>query len=248
MKYAIISDIHANLEALQAVIDDAQPKVDSFVCLGDIVGYNASPIECLQLVRKLCSVIIVGNHDQATAGTRPYDDFNSYAQEAINWTKKQLDADDLTFLENLELTTVFAQYYLAAHGSPRHTDEYLLHPQRIQQSFAYLTQNLPNIHCCFVGHTHIPMIWQCTSDGNISTVEKSGSNTINLDPSQRYIINPGSVGQPRHSDPASSYAILDDDSPSITFCAVPYDILTAQDKIYDADLPLPLAERLELGQ
>ena len=248
MKYAIISDIHANFEALQAVVDDARPQVDIFICLGDIVGYNASPIECLNLVRELCDVIIVGNHDQATAGTRTYDDFNAYAQEAIDWTKEQLDPEDLLFLENLELTTVFGKRYLAAHGSPRHTDEYLLHPQRIQQNFAYLIQNMPEIHCCFVGHTHVPMIWQCSAEGIISPVEKIGSDMVNLDPTRRYIINPGSVGQPRHGDPASAYAILDDGARTLTFRAVPYDILATQDKIYDANLPLPLAERLELGR
>jgi predicted phosphodiesterase len=145
MKYAIISDIHSNIEALQAVIDDAKPQVDQFVCLGDIVGNKASPNECLNLVREWCEVIIVGNHDQATAGTRAYDDFNAYAQAAIDWTKTQLDTEAMTFLANLALTTVFGDHYLATHGSPRHTDEYLLHPQRIQQNFAYLIKKMPRI-------------------------------------------------------------------------------------------------------
>lgn len=248
MKYAIISDIHANWEALRTVIDDAQPQVDTFVCLGDIVGYNASPMECLNLVQELCDVIIVGNHDQATAGTRPYDDFNPYAQEAINWTKDQLEPEAFTFLKSLSLTEVFGQHYLAAHGSPRHTDEYLLHPQRIQQNFSYLIKNMPRIHCCFVGHTHVPMIWQCTDEGIISSVEKIGSDMVYLDPSRRYIINPGSVGQPRHGSPDASYLILDDDSLTATFRAISYDVAATQDKIYDAMLPIPLAERLELGR
>ena len=248
MKYAIISDIHANIEALHAVVNDAKPRVDQFVCLGDIVGYNASPNECLQLVRELCEVIIVGNHDQATAGTRTYDDFNPYAQDAIDWTKTQLDAEAITFLANLPLTAVFGDHYLAAHGSPRHTDEYLLHPQRIQQNFAYLVKKRPTIHSCFVGHTHVPMIWQCSEEGIVSPVEKINSDTVKLEPSRRYIINPGSVGQPRHGDPASSYLILDDEALTATFCAIPYDITATQDKIYDAMLPIPLAERLELGR
>jgi diadenosine tetraphosphatase ApaH/serine/threonine PP2A family protein phosphatase len=248
MRYAIISDIHANIEALQAVIEHAKPQVDQFVCLGDIVGYNASPNECLQLMRELCEVIIVGNHDQATAGTRTYDDFNSYAQAAIDWTKTQLDAEAITFLANLTPTAVFGTHNLAAHGSPRHTDEYLLHPQAIQQNFAYLIKKMPKIHCCFVGHTHVPMIWQCSEERIVSPVEKIKSDTVRLDPSRRYIINPGSVGQPRHGDPASSYLILDDEALTATFCAVPYDIATTQDKIYDALLPIPLAERLEVGR
>ncbi len=250
MKYAIISDIHANLEALQAVIDDAESQVDSFICLGDIVGYNANPIECLQLVQTLCKVTVIGNHDLAAVGMRPYDDFNPYAQEAIDGTKEQLAPADIAYLEALPMCAPFGfgQNYLAAHGSPRHTDEYLFHPQRIQANFMYMRQFEPNILCCFVGHTHVPMIWECTSDGIVLMVEKINTDTVTLDSTSTYIVNPGSVGQPRNGDPAASYVILDDVAQAITYRGIPYDIETAQDKIYDAMLPIPLAERLEVGR
>lgn len=250
MKYAIISDIHANLEALQAVVEDAASHADSFICLGDIVGYNANPIECIRIIQDLCPVTVIGNHDLAAVGLRPYDDFNPYAQEAIDWTKEQLSPADVAYLEALPMCAPFGshQNYLAAHGSPRHTDEYLFQPQRIQANFAYMRQLEPNIHCCFVGHTHVPMIWECTSDGIVLMVETTHADSITLDSTSTYIVNPGSVGQPRNGDPASSYIILDDVAQTITYRSVHYDILAAQDKIYDARLPMPLAERLEVGR
>lgn len=250
MKYAIISDIHANLEALQAVVEDAASQAESFICLGDIVGYNANPIECIQMIQNLCPVTVIGNHDLAAVGMRPYDDFNPYAQAAIDWTKAQLSPADIAYLEALPMCAPFGfgQRYLAAHGSPRHTDEYLFHPQRIQANFIYMRQFEPSIHCCFVGHTHIPMIWECTSDGIVLMVEKINADTVVLDATSTYIVNPGSVGQPRNGDPASSYVILDDEAQTMTYRGVSYDILAAQDKIYDAMLPTPLAERLEIGR
>lgn len=247
MKYAIVSDIHANLEALQTVLADAALHAEAFVCLGDIVGYNASPNECVQLVQETCNVAIVGNHDQAAIGTRPYDDFNPQAQVAIDWTKEQLTPASIAFLEHLPILARFGPYALAAHGSPRHTDEYLLHPVSFQQNFIYLQQTLPHIHYCFVGHTHIPMVWECTSYGVVSRLALT-SSTISLDPTAQYIINPGSVGQPRNGNPAASYLVLDDEASCVTFYSLPYDITAAQDKIYDAMLPIPLAERLEIGR
>lgn len=247
MKYAVISDIHANIEALQAVLWHAMLYAETFVCLGDIVGYNANPTECLELVQDVCEVTILGNHDQAALGTRPYDDFNPYAQVAIDWTKEQLTPDHLDYLQRLPTLARFGSGALAAHGSPRHTDEYLLHPPALQQNFIYMRQMLPDIHYCFVGHTHIPMVWECTLDGLV-THHDIPSSTIALDPTSQYIINPGSVGQPRNGNPAASYLVLDDDAPSVTFHSVPYDVMAAQDKIYDAMLPIPLAERLEIGR
>ena len=247
MKYAIISDIHANLAALQAVLADAQPHAEAFVCLGDIVGYNANPNECLQLVHDRCEVAIVGNHDQAAIGSRRYDDFTPDAQAAINWTTQQLTGAGKAYLRSLPPTAPFGPRALAAHGSPRHTDEYLHHAGAIAQSFVYLRCTRPEILCCFVGHTHTPMIWQCTPEEVVSRVQVA-SPRVTLDSAYCYIINPGSVGQPRNGNPAASYLVLDDEALTVTFRAVPYDILATQDKMYDAMLPLPLAERLALGR
>jgi len=247
MKYAIISDVHANLEALEAVLADMRPHADTVVCLGDIVGYNANPNECLELVQNVCDVVISGNHDQAACGLRRYDDFSAYAREAMDWTRRQLTPAWYQYLLSLPSTAMFSDQWLAAHGSPRDTDEYLFHAAHFQEAFIYLQEYLPQERGCFIGHTHLPMIWECTPEGLVGPTAVTAL-TVMLQPARRYIINPGSVGQPRYGKPAASYALLDDQALTVEFRFVTYDVAAAQDKIYDAMLPLPLAERLALGQ
>jgi len=247
MKYAIISDLHANLEALEAVLADMQPHAEAVICLGDVVGYNANPNECLELVQKVCDVVIAGNHDQAACDLRLYDDFSEYAKAAMHWTREQLTPAWKQYLYNLPSTAIFGDCWLAAHGSPRDTDEYLFHEFHFQEAFAYLYEYMPAIRGCFIGHTHLPMIWECTPEGVVAPAEVT-SLTVPLQPQRRYLINPGSVGQPRYGSPAASYALLDDQALTVEFRFVTYDVATAQDKIYDAMLPIPLAERLALGQ
>lgn len=247
MKYAIISDLHANLEALEAVLADMQPYADAVVCLGDVVGYNANPNECLALVQQVCAVVIAGNHDQAACDLRPYDDFSEYAREAMHWTRWQLSAAGKQYLRSLPSTATFGGCWLAAHGSPRDTDEYIFHASHFEAAFLYLQEDMPHIRGCFIGHTHLPMIWECTPAGLVAPTEVAAL-TVQLDPTRRYIINPGSVGQPRYGNPAASYAVLDEQAGTVEFRFVTYDVAAAQDKIYDAMLPVPLAERLALGQ
>ena len=247
MKYAIISDLHANLEALQAVLDDAAPRVDAVVCLGDIVGYNADPHECLRRVRETCAVVIAGNHDQAACGVRRYDDFNDWAREAIDWTRQRLSAAELGYLNALPETAPFGNGWLAAHGSPRDTDEYLFDRLGFEVAFDHLRRLRPDVRGCFVGHTHLPMIWACSSDGRVAQVGAE-SRTVRLDPACRYVVNPGSVGQPRDGNPLAAYAILDEAAATVEFRRVPYDVAAAQEKIYDAMLPSMLAERLAIGR
>jgi predicted phosphodiesterase len=247
MKYAIISDLHANLEALEAVLADMQPHADAVICLGDIVGYNANPNECLELVQNVCDVVIAGNHDQAACDLRLYDDFSEYAKEAMHWTREQLTPAWKQYLCSLPNTAAFGGCWLAAHGSPRDTDEYLFHELHFQEAFSYLHEYMPELRGCFIGHTHLPMIWECTQKGLVRPAELT-SLRVALHPLRRYIINPGSVGQPRYGSPEASYILLDDQALTVEFRFVDYDVATAQDKIYDAMLPLPLAERLALGQ
>jgi predicted phosphodiesterase len=247
MKYAIISDVHANLEALETVLADARPQVDAVVCLGDIVGYNADPNACVRIIRETCDLVVIGNHDQAAIGERPYDDFSDYARESMDWTRRHLKQSEKIYLKELPTTAKFGVCWLAAHGSPRDTDEYLFHVGQFRENFAFLRKRLPDIRCCFIGHTHLPMAWQCTPEGVTTPVEVK-STTLELDPWCDYIVNPGSVGQPRYGKPASTYAILDDDTLTVEFRFVPYDVGTTQEKIYDAGLPPYLAERLGEGR
>ena len=247
MKYAIISDLHANLEALEAVLADMRPYADMVICLGDIVGYNANPNECLELVRNICAVVIAGNHDQAACGLRPYDDFSEHAREAMHWTRQQLTPASQQYLRSLPSTAMFSDQWLAAHGSPWDTDEYLFHAAHFQTAFLYVQECLPQVRGCFIGHTHLPMIWEYTPSGIVRPVDVTPL-TVALQPARRYIINPGSVGQPRYGSPAASYVLLDVQALTVEFRFVTYDVAAAQDKIYDAMLPLPLAERLALGQ
>ena len=246
MKYAIISDLHGNLEALQAVLEDASGEVDAVVCLGDIVGYNANPRECLRLVRETCALVIAGNHDQAACGVRPYDDFNDWARQAMNWTRGQLSAEEVEYLRGLPCTAPFGEGWLAAHGSPRHTDEYLFDGRGFADGFDSLRRLRPEARGCFVGHTHLPMVWAWETSGRVSQVEVP-PRVVTLDAPCRYIINPGSVGQPRNGNPLAAYAILHDPT-AVELRNVPYDVAAAQEKIYDAMLPPLLAERLAIGR
>ncbi len=247
MKYAIISDLHANLEALRAVLADALSKVDAVVCLGDIVGYNANPHECLQLVRETCSIVIAGNHDQAACGVRRYDDFNDWAREAMDWTQQQLSAAEVAYLKGLPGQAPFGDGWLAAHGSPRDTDEYLFDTLGFEVAFDTLRRLRPDVRGCFVGHTHLPMIWECSSAGRVVQVG-AASRVVALNPGCRYLVNPGSVGQPRNGNPLAAYAILDEAAATVEFRRLPYDIAAAQEKICDAMLPPLLAERLAIGR
>ena len=247
MKYAVISDLHGNLEALQAVLADASGLVDAVVCLGDIVGYNANPRECLRLVRDTCALVIAGNHDQAACGRRPYDDFNLWARQAMDWTRDQLSAAEVKYLRGLPGTAPFGGGWLAAHGSPRHTDEYLFDGRGFADAFDSLGWLQPQARGCFVGHTHLPMVWAYGADGRVARVEVP-PRRVALDPACRYMVNPGSVGQPRDGSPLAAYAILDEAASAVELRSVPYDVAAAQEKIYDAMLPPPLAERLAIGR
>jgi diadenosine tetraphosphatase ApaH/serine/threonine PP2A family protein phosphatase len=247
VKYAIISDLHGNLEALQAVLGDALAKVDAVVCLGDIVGYNANPRECLRLVRETCALVIAGNHDQAACGARGYSDFNDWARQAMDWTRNQLSAAEVEYLGGLPDTAPFGGGWVAAHGSPRHTDEYLFDGPGFNAAFDSLRRLQPEARGCFVGHTHLPMIWAREANGRVTRVEDR-SRAVALDPTCRYIVNPGSVGQPRNGTPLAAYAILDEAASAVELCSVPYDVAAAQEKIHDAMLPPLLAERLAIGR
>ena len=242
MRTLIVSDIHANLEALDAVLAhaDGQGGFDRIWCLGDMVGYGPEPSACLRRLREFDLVAVAGNHDYAAVGLIDASDFNGAALAAIRWTAEQLDSDDERFLA--ELPTVIEQPpFTLVHGSLRDPIvEYLLHPSQ-----AVATLELLKTAYCLVGHSHYPFICRENSGAPLFLPAPEGQRAP-LD-SERCIVNPGSVGQPRDRDPRASYAVFDGDRSAVEHYRVEYDIPTTQSRMRRAGLPGYLIDRLEYG-
>jgi diadenosine tetraphosphatase ApaH/serine/threonine PP2A family protein phosphatase len=243
MHCAILADIHANLEALNAVLDDIKTKgaVDEIWCLGDIVGYGPDPGECIKLLRKLNAVCVVGNHDLGAVGKVELSYFNPIAAEACEWTEHQLDGAQARYLEELP-KSVQKGDFLLVHGSPSSPlFEYIYNTSTAAKNFTYFDERY-----CLVGHTHVPLAFQ-QEGHNAVPVELLPDVTHALSET-RMIINPGSVGQPRDGDPRASYAIYDSEGNFIRLYRVPYNIRATQDKMVKAGLPPQLILRLEVGR
>lgn len=251
MRILILSDIHANLEALEACLD-AAPEHDRVFNLGDIVGYGANPNEVTEKSRALGSVFVRGNHDKACAGLISLDGFNPVAGLAVLWTQECLTPDNLKFLRGLPAGPVTPlQEVQCVHGSPRDEDEYILIPQ---QAYSILAET--RVPLTFFGHTHVQGAYWIDdvkeSEGIIlpryASAKGKQQFTFSPDPATKYLVNPGSVGQPRDGDPRAAFASYDTEANSVTFHRVPYDIERAQKKIFAAGLPERLATRLAEGQ
>jgi predicted phosphodiesterase len=241
MRYALISDIHSNLEALEAVLGDAQEQgVEGYLCLGDIVGYGAQPHVCLEKLRGLNVIAIAGNHDYAACGKTDTRYFNTYARRAAQWTMQKLGEDDRSFLAALPLVHRTDKFCMV-HGSLDHPEhwEYILSEEDAFRSFLLLMEPV-----LFVGHSHVPFIFAYQN----KQVQGFEPKDFKLDPAVKYIVNVGSVGQPRDLDNRASYCLFDSDQMTIRFRRVPYDFHKTQQKILEADLPEILAQRLELGR
>jgi len=240
VRYAIISDIHSNLEALRAVLEHAG-VVDGVWCLGDIVGYGPNPNECIELVRARGALCVVGNHDYAAIGRLDTADFNPDAATAAYWTGRQLTPENRRYLEELPIQLTQGDFTLV-HGSPRYPIwEYILS--------AYVASlNLDHFQTqfCLIGHSHIPSVFRCPEGERRCEVEELLPK-LSLQTLDRLIINPGGVGQPRDGDPRAAYAILDTDARILYHFRVPYDIAMTQQKMREAGLPRRLIERLSYG-
>lgn len=248
MKTAIISDIHANLEALEAVLREAEKaKVDRVACLGDVVGYNASPNETADLVRKISVVTIQGNHDYVAAGLCDAADldFNAAADSAIRWTKTVLREELRFWLEKLPEFAPLDPSVLLVHGSPRNQNEYILTPWDLDVNVKFVKEQHPQVRMIFFGHTHYPAL--IDAQGPAGGPTKRVGDTFELKEGHLYFVNPGSVGQPRDGRPWSSFAIFDDSARSVTFYRVPYDVEAAAKKNEAANIHPFLTERLRLG-
>jgi predicted phosphodiesterase len=240
MRIAVLSDIHSNLAALEAVREDL-PVVDETWVLGDIVGYGPQPNEVIRLLQQMGVRSVLGNHDGAAIGTVDANDFNPDARTAIEWTAGQLDPNARAYLATLPEVRVSGDV-TAVHGSPREPVwEYITSTAIAAASLGYFETWL-----CLFGHTHLPAIFRAT-DGRVELVAARPGDPVRLD-ARRALINPGSVGQPRDGISESAYAILDDREATAEFRRVAYDIGRTQRLIREADLPSRLAERLSWGR
>lgn len=242
MKYALLSDIHSNLEAFQAVLKDlAKEKVDDVFFLGDIVGYGADPGRCIALLEELTAHCIAGNHDWAAAGLTETGYFNPVAKTAIEWTKKKITSSEQAFLAKLPLTQNYPPITLV-HATPHQPGswEYLLSLKDASDGFSCCDQQI-----CFIGHSHRSATFAEDQQGRISHLSDT---TFTLKNSHRYIINVGSVGQPRDGNPQAAYGIYSADDSRFILKRVPYSVERAQEKIIGAGLPPFLAARLAAGR
>ena len=240
MRYAILSDVHGNLEALHAVLGDCADLADGVVCLGDTVGYGADPLLCVELMAERAQTIVGGNHEYAVAGRLDLSWFNRYARAAAEWTHDRLDDDHRAYLAALPLVTEIGDATVV-HASPAQPDEweYLVTAEDGFAAFPHFATRW-----CFVGHSHVPGAW---SLGSAGPEHHPGPVHLQSERGRRYIVNVGSVGQPRDRDPRAAYALWDAEAGRVEIRRVAYDVATARRKITAAGLPQFLAERLSAG-
>lgn len=245
MRYAIISDVHGNLEALQAVLDDlAKWRIEKLICLGDLVGYYANPNECVEVLRKKKAQCLRGNHDRAASGLADLSAFNVGARRALEWTKSVLKAEYCSWLRALPDEMVIDGGFLVCHGAPGDPDAYILTEKEAARVLATVCMMYSGVRVCFYGHTHIPALF-ATGE---AVVEKNAAGELVLGPEGLYLINPGSVGQPRDGTVGASYIVYDSRERTVEWRQVEYDIRATQKKVYEAGLPSWLAERLQVGR
>lgn len=246
MRLGVLSDIHSNIHALEACIARGQELgVDEWVCLGDVVGYNARPNECIDAVRELGAPTIQGNHDNVAAGlTDPNEvGFNPAAEEAIRWTAENLTDENRKWLVELPHSLAFNERVFLCHGSPRDQNEYILTPLDLLENAQHVLEVEPRSRVVFFGHTHLPALVNVASPLN---GDPEGER-VQLEDETLYFVNPGSVGQPRDGRPESAFAIYDDGSNAIDFVRVAYDIEAVGRENEAAQIDPFLTERLRLG-
>jgi predicted phosphodiesterase len=246
MRIAILSDAHANREALVAVQRSLQDlEVDTILYLGDAVGYNADPEYCLSRILEMAATAVRGNHDKTVASPDNLEWFNDVAREAILWTRDQLSPESLGRVGEIPAgPTQVMDRYLICHGSPMDEDLYITRDGDVRRSFAYMKRHFPGARICFFGHTHVPILIE---EGGEAA---SPTGPCALNRRRRYLINPGSVGQPRDRDPRASFGVLDDREgrePVYEHYRIEYPVERTQASIRAAGLPAMLAERLERG-
>ncbi len=239
MKFAIFGDIHANLEALEAVLEDTkQQGVTDYICMGDIVGYNANPAECLEIVREMNCPVVKGNHDEDSSGDHSLEMMNPVASEALTWTRLQLSDEQREWLKRLRMVRQVSNFTIV-HSTLDQPNawNYVTNKFDAMSNFSYQFTQL-----CFHGHTHVPKVFV-----NEPKVAQLDELDVTLDDGVKYFVNVGSVGQPRDGDWRAAYTIYDSEANRVYVRRVEYDIATTQQKIIAAGLPEMLASRLAKG-
>lgn len=248
MRYLILSDPHANLEALEKSLELAQGKYDKAVCLGDLVGYGPDPNAVVERVRKIAIAVIRGNHDKACAGITDASEFNIFARLAVAWTRSILTLENLTYLRQLPAGPAKVDDFGIVHGSEEDEDEYVLSAEEAVRVLR--AQHMPLV---FFGHTHHQGGF-CLSDAGafsgvpLSAMQDGLVTNVPLRDGVRYLINPGSVGQPRDGDWRAAFAIFDETARMVEFYRTGYNLSLTQEKMVSASLPDPLIHRLEFGR
>ena len=241
MRVLLIADIHANLVALEAVIEDAGP-VDAVWCLGDVIGYGPRPNECSAWVEEHAAVTVVGNHDWACLGRLDLDEFNDAAHAATLWTIDRLTPHAHNWIDSLPNRYIEGDMTLV-HGSPRHPVwEYVQRPATAAANFPFFDTDI-----CFIGHTHVPVIFPEELARKGEAIYQPPVGEIITLNHGRYLVNPGSVGQPRDGDPRAAYALFDPDTREIEFRRLAYDVKQTQCQMQEEDLPPSLVARLANG-
>ena len=247
MRLLVFSDVHANANALEAALRACAGRWERAVCLGDVVGYGPDPNEVVERVRPLVSAIVRGNHDKAVSGISDLEDFNPVARAAVEWTRNQLLPENLRYLQSLPRGPVEMDGLTLVHGAVDDEDEYIFAAD--QALAGLLVSPRPVI---FFGHTHIQggFSYDGARIERVESSPKPGTNfaIVSLEPKTRYLLNPGSVGQPRDSDPRAAFAIADLEKRKVEFWRTPYDISAVQDRMERAGAPEALVLRLAFGR
>jgi diadenosine tetraphosphatase ApaH/serine/threonine PP2A family protein phosphatase len=241
VRYAIISDVHANLASLEAVIAQIATG-DAVLCLGDIIGYGPEPNECVTRIRELAEVTVLGNHDVAAVDDHGIALFNENARDAIRWTQGVITQENLAWLDGLAYEHRFPGFLLV-HGAPVDYFRYVYDEEAAR--FAFDATDAPVI---FVGHTHVAEYFALAPDGSLVRESRRDGGMLDFEPGYRYIVNVGSVGQPRDRNPAASFAFYEPDLGRVVWQRVDYEIALTQRKIGEACLPDALAKRLDVGR
>ena len=246
MRYLIVSDLHSNYEALEAVLDNARGEYDRIVCCGDIAGYGPDPNRVVDWARANLHAVIRGNHDRGCSGAETLEWFNPVARQASVWTMSQLTPVNLEYLRALPAGPLTVEGFQLIHGSPVDEDEYLLSVTDARNVFSYLETNI-----VFFGHTHLQGGYGWVN-GQYHVIVRmeffQNERWVRLDPDGAYLLNPGSVGQPRDGDGRAAFALFDTGSREILYRRVPYDHQTTRRKIEAAGLPDVLGSRLAIGR